>query len=275
MKKIKQCAVFILFLACSGLGFASSSLAAFISPTKIFIHDGQTSASLSITNNSDEALVFTFEWERRVRSEDGSEAEILEEGETHASYHPADPYLVYSPRRVVVEPDETQRVRILVRRPKDMEDGEYRSHLVITSDSVKPEPEPEITPGEFGGVFKIRSSLSIPVMLRTGKTTIDINPQNARIVREGNADVVHVDYMNNSTRSIYGRSMMKCKMPDGNEIYTKSNGWRLYPETKTLADRFLVPDEINASKCSTLDLELFSIQDPEYGEKPVTIIKVK
>ena len=138
MKNLKKHVVFFSLLAFFAICMVFESHAAFVSPTKVFIHDGRTSASVSIANTSDETLVYTFEWERRARSKDGKGMHLLQDGETFEGYRPADPYLVYSPRRVVVEPGETQRVRVFARRSKDMPPGEYRSHLKITADNVEP-----------------------------------------------------------------------------------------------------------------------------------------
>ena len=89
-------------------------------------------------------------------------------------------------------------------------------------------------------------------------------------------NVVHISLQNNSTRSIYGKSAFQCKTPDSDKALTaKSNGFKLYYETQTLTERFVVPDELDLSKCSSLELELFSIRDPEYKNNPITTIKLK
>lgn len=252
----------------------AKSYASFISPTKVFINDGQTSTSISITNNSDETAVYTLEWERRVRSEDGKQVQLLKEEETYQGYQPADPYLIFSPKKVVVQPDETQRVRILARRPAGMAPGEYRSHLKITSDDVQPIQKPEVNKGEFGGVFVIRPSISIPVMLRTGKTLIDIKIADSKIIHQGNLDLIEINMVNNSTRSIYGRSTIKCVTADSQEIKEQSNGFRLYAETKTSNEKFRLPETVVPSKCSSLELQLFAVRDPDYRDAIATA-KVK
>ncbi len=275
MKKLKK-VVFLIALILSSMGMISKGQAAFISPTKIFIHDGQSTATLSISNMGDEALVYTFEWERRMLSKDGKTVTILNEGETAEGYDPADPYLVYSPRRVVVQPGETQRLRIFVRRPKDMAPGEYRSHLKISSDSLHPKEKPVASASEFGGVISVRTAVSIPVMLRTGKTEIKMDVLGSNIIKNGADNAVKVDIVNHSTRSIYGKSVFKCKLAGSGEVTaTKSNGFRLYKESETLSDLFTIPSELDISKCSELNLELLSTRDPEYKDEPVATVKVK
>lgn len=266
--------IFLLLLSLGGY-FVSKSYAAFVSPTRVFINDGRNSSGISILNRSDETLVYTFEWERRVRSKDGKETFLLKDGETYDHYKPADPYLVFSPRRVVIEPGETQRVRIFARRPADMEPGEYRSHLKITSDSLEDPEKPNISEG-FGGTLTIRPAMSIPVMLRTGKTVVDVKITGANIVREGNVDVAKIGMANSSTRSIYGWSLFKCTKPGVAEpVLAKSNGFRLYYETETLEEEFIVPKETPVSECSSLDVELYASRDLEYDHAAFATVKLK
>lgn len=260
-----------LFVLCA----PRESEASFISPTKVYIEDGQNSASVSITNTGDETLVYQFEWERRARSQDGQQTILLKEGETMEGYNPADPYLIYSPRKVVVQPDETQRVRILARRPADMPAGEYRSHLKITSETVDPPEKTETMRGEFGGVLAVRPGVSIPVMLRTGKTVVDMKITSGTIIREENVDVVEVNIVNNSTRSIYGKSSLKCLAAGGQETETKLSGFRLYAETKTLNEKFAVPEEVDLGKCASINFELYSAHDSESRNGPVASVKLK
>ncbi len=274
MKKYKNyLPSLVAFMFCV-IVMASKSYASFISPTKVFINNGQTSTSISITNNSDETAVYTLEWERRVRSEDGKQVQLLKEGETYQGYQPADPYLIFSPRRVVVQPDETQQVRILAQRPAGMAPGEYRSHLKITSDDVRPVEKPEVSKGEFGGVFAVRPSISIPVMLRTGNTVIDVKIADSKIIHQGDLDLIEVNMVNNSSRSIYGRSSIKCLTANSQEIKDQSNGFRLYAESKTSNEKFRIPDTVAPSKCSSLELELFSVRDPDYKDA-IAKVKVK
>ena len=49
----------------------------------------------------------------------------------------------YAPRRVTVPPGGSQQIRILLRRPRDLEPGEYRSHLWIVTEQAAKEFVPE------------------------------------------------------------------------------------------------------------------------------------
>jgi hypothetical protein len=272
------CRHFVFFgcvLVCA-MGIAVRGDAGFVSPTKIFIDSGRNAASVSIANIENEPMVYTFEWERRARTPDGKSTHLLQDGESYGKYRPADPYLIYSPRRVVIEPGETQRVRIFARRPKGMPDGEYRSHLKISSESVKPAEKTKAGLGGIGGVMSIHPAMSIPVMLRTGKTEIDIEVVKSQIVKEGAVDVLHLDIVNKSTRSIYGRSRFECSVPGASEpVSVQSNGFKLYYETETFHERFSVPEEINISQCTSLIVKLFSVRDLEYGKEPIAVVKLK
>lgn len=272
MKNKNAYALCILLLAMAIVG---PSYAAFISPTKVFIQSNQTSSSISITNNSEETVVYTFEWERRVRSTDGTGVSVLKPGETATDYQPADPYLIFSPRKTIVRQGETQRVRIFARRPKDMPDGEYRSHFKITSESTTPmDPAKPLDRG-FGGSFRVKPAVSIPVMLRTGKTLIDMKATSVRTTTQNLHEIIEVTIQNNSTRSVYGKGFIRCLKADSTTVEREINGFRIYSETKNTIEKFSIPKDLSLSSCTSAELKLVATREPDYSRNPILVVKVK
>ena len=78
----------------------------------------------------------------------------------------------YSPRQVELAPGETQIVRIQVRKPEGLPDGEYRSHLLFQSVPDAKPPAP--LQGDVGRALSVKLNtvlgISIPVILRHGDT---------------------------------------------------------------------------------------------------------
>lgn len=249
--------------------------AAFISPTKVFIQSNQTSSSISITNNSEETAVYTFEWERRIHSADGTGVSLLKPGETAANYQPADPYLIFSPRKTIIRPGETQRVRIFARRPKDMPAGEYRSHFKISSEVTSQKDPGIMLDRGFGGSFKVKPAVSIPVMLRTGKTIIDMKSSSVRTTTKNLREIIEVTIQNNSTRSVYGKGYIRCTKSDSTAEERELNGFRIYAETKSLVEKFGMPKDMPLSNCSSAELKLVATREPDYSRNPILLAKVK
>lgn len=76
----------------------------------------------------------------------------------------------FSPRQVTIPGGGSQVVRLMVQKPKDLPDGEYRAHLMVT-----PIPEKTDTKGEKGsspekiGInIDIFFQVSIPILIRQG-----------------------------------------------------------------------------------------------------------
>ncbi len=76
----------------------------------------------------------------------------------------------YAPRQVTLEPGRPQTIRVLYRRPKDLADGEYRSHLLFQQ-VPKSEPAPAQDSNESGLTMQIRAvfGISVPVIVRNGQ----------------------------------------------------------------------------------------------------------
>ena len=108
----------------------------------------------------------------------------------------------FSPRRATIPANGWQTVRLMVRKPRDLPDGEYRTQLKV-------EPLPmEKTSARQSGSDRISINIdvvfhvSIPVIIRHGQTRAAVTPHAPRLVnrdgrpfletrikREGNASV--------------------------------------------------------------------------------------
>ena len=107
-------------------------------------------------------------------------APALADSATLARLKSAGAMLRWSPRRLVLNGNEAQTVRIMVRTPPDLPAGEYRSHV-----SVVAVPPPEIGGnsiedaaggGQGGRSIGVRIvprfGIAIPVIVRVGETTL-------------------------------------------------------------------------------------------------------
>ena len=267
MQHPKKTVLFFLFLSILSF-WPINSHATFVSPKRVMIEDGQRVAVVIINNGKDETMVYSFSWEQRIQSPTG-ESILLKEGETAPGFMPASPILQFSPRRVVIGPKKSQKVRILVKRPSNLPKGEYHSHLLI-----KPIPlvdnKVAMEAGEgLSGIIKVRAKLSIPVFIRHGKTTLDIKLQEAYLHKVKGRATVHTNYINNSTRSVYLKPELLCYIAGEEEpIRTIIQTSKIYVEAKSIIRNTIVPKETDLSKCTAFKLELFSLNDFEYKNSP-------
>nr|WP_320133360.1 fimbria/pilus periplasmic chaperone [uncultured Holophaga sp.] len=89
-----------------------------------------------------------------------------------------------SPRQVTLQPGEIQTVRLQVRKPENLPDGEYRSHLLM--EAIPPTHAPSALPDDNPqhsvslDVTTIMG-ISIPVIVRQGSLAAKVTLQEARL----------------------------------------------------------------------------------------------
>ena len=136
----------------------------FIHPTFVELNDRQRNATVTIVNRGDAAGAFAIDWVDYAMTEEGGLTAMADNAPWSLQ-----PHIRYSPRRVTLRPGETQIVRLALRRPTDVTEAEYYSHLkvVILNDDVDAAERPSA--GDNSIVVAARTAISIPVIWRHGR----------------------------------------------------------------------------------------------------------
>lgn len=162
----------ILGLAVVGallLPFAGSALAqAMIMPLRVTFENRDRTADIVLINPSNTAAVtYKLGWLNRAMTEDGNYKII--EGPLNPEFDP-ESAILFSPRQVTLPPGGKQKIRLSLRRPADLPDGEYRAHLNLqrvgsgSQRDMKTRGAPEGVSVKMGMNFGI----AIPVIVRQG-----------------------------------------------------------------------------------------------------------
>lgn len=139
-----------------------------ISPTRAALDTKDRQAELVLRNTSEGSRTYRLEWEDKRVVDDNGTYEMVGEGENWPS---AANMIRFSPRQITVGPGENQTVRLSLRPPKDLEPGEYRSHLLLKVVAKDSEPSGVMEmddPNREGIGFKLfmQMSFSIPIVVR-------------------------------------------------------------------------------------------------------------
>jgi fimbrial chaperone protein len=141
-------------------------------PTRIVMTGNQRSGWVEIINRGDKPETYRINIVNNRMSDTGEivQAKTAEPGEQFA-----DTMLVHSPRQVTLQPGQSQTVRVSVRRPSGLSDGEYRSHLQfdrVTDATAASDLESLAKPeaGQVAIVLQALIGVSIPVIVRQGQT---------------------------------------------------------------------------------------------------------
>jgi P pilus assembly chaperone PapD len=178
-KTLTFATVFSLLFAAPA-AYAGSLL--FVAPNRIVFEPNQRTAVLHVTNKDSKTREFKIVLENYIMTESGS-TQLVDDFE-----YSADRMLRYVPRRVKLAPGERQAVRIMARKPRDLADGDYHSHILF--DEIPPVPpqvgekKPKQQDGSKGQLkFKISAlySLALPVVVQHGKLNSELSIESANI----------------------------------------------------------------------------------------------
>lgn len=156
----------ILFLSVQTKCMALATLV--ITPTRVTFDDRTRSAQVTLLNSGTEAGTYRVSFVRRHMKEDGSLIEVKEDEKGNFS----DEMIRYSPRQVTLPPGQSQVVRLMLRRPRDLTNGEYRSHMLF---QALPKPKNSIEQLESDNADNIvieitpLIGITIPVIVRHGE----------------------------------------------------------------------------------------------------------
>lgn len=142
-----------------------------VAPTRVVLEGRARSAQLTLSNTGSSTSTYRISIVNLRMNADGSVTEITEPDEGQFF---ADKLFRYSPRQITLEPGAAQAVRILLRKPKGLPEGEYRSHIFFRA--VPDEAGQSVNQVEAGDGVQIRLipiyGITLPIIIRHGKPSV-------------------------------------------------------------------------------------------------------
>ena len=143
-------------------------------PTRIVFEQNQRAAQIELINNGTKPASYRIALVNRRMTDAGQ----FEAADTPAPGERfADTMLRYSPRQITLQPGTAQTVRVMLRKPAELAEGEYRSHLLFDK---LPDAEGENSieqRGQNSGIGVVMNALvgaSVPVIVRHGKVDASV-----------------------------------------------------------------------------------------------------
>jgi hypothetical protein len=97
-----------------------------ITPPRVVFEERKRFQELAIVNVGEDTSTYALSWKQYRMTDDGKFEEIFE---PDSGQYFADEFIRFFPRRVTLAPQESQIIRMQLRLPANLPDGEYRSHL--------------------------------------------------------------------------------------------------------------------------------------------------
>ena len=194
---------------CTGLIVSQASYAALtISPTRA-VFDGKTrSMPIKLTNDGTVKTTYRISFKNMRMTEEGAYEDV---DSTKVKGQYAEKLVRYSPRQISLEPGETQSIRLLLRKPKELADGEYRSHLLFQEVPDEAGLDLDKILGKqkddsLSVVLAPVPGVTIPVIVRQGKLEANAGMGDLAF-KNGTKDApprVEFDLSRSGNRSVYG-----------------------------------------------------------------------
>ncbi len=231
-----------------------------VAPTRVVIAGGG-GAEVVLSNIGSAPATYRIALELRRMGENGDFQDVAE-----AAANPAEQAALamvrYAPRRITLLPGQPQAVRISVRPPEGLPDGEYRVHMSFRAIPPALPAEAEASDGGVSIRLVPVYGITIPVIVRKGQLDAAATLANPRIVTGPQGAYLELDMTRSGSRSTYGELIGKSAR---GEVIFDLKGIAIYPEVTRRAARVPLSAEQAAKLKGPVRLEYREL--PENGGK--------
>ena len=189
-----------------------------VAPTRLIISNGGSSEVI-LSNIGSEPATYRISVELRRMDETGDFTDVAP-ADANPAEQAALAMVTYAPRRITLLPGQPQSVRISIRPPEGLADGEYRVHLNFRAVPPALKPEPAGNAAASGVSIKLIPiyGITIPVFVRRGRLDAGARLANAQLVKSpAGSSYVALDMHRTGQRSVYGA--LTGKGPRGDVLF--------------------------------------------------------
>jgi len=139
-------------------------------PQKVIIEPRQRSGEITVLNVGETQGLYRVSTIAYRQNPDGSYVKLEEP--LSPEFDPSK-HIRISPSQFELPPKGRQKVRISVRRPADLPDGEYRFHLAATRYDTPQQEDEQDLDGNLSIAITMNLGVSIPVVVRNGEGSVE------------------------------------------------------------------------------------------------------
>jgi P pilus assembly chaperone PapD len=244
-----------LFCAIAAISAASPALAVgdlLIAPTRVVL-SGSRGTELILNNIGAETATYRISLEVRRMGVDGSIEEI-DPAIANAQEKLALSMISYAPRRIVLPPNQPQSIRVAIRAPQGLADGEYRAHMLFRA-IPDAKPVADSAPRTEGISISLTPiyGITIPIIIRQGNLAVSAAITGAKIDRTQSEPALVLGLSRSGTRSVYGN--ITIRKPGAAKPVFEARGLAVYPEVNGREVRLALSPEIAAALSGPVAIE--------------------
>lgn len=231
---------------------------------RIIFEEGRRAEVITIINNTADPQTYRLGWSHFRMSMDKGLTAVPDDQLT-GDIKPVVDMVRFAPRRFTVAPGSSQQVRMMLRMPADLPDGEYRSHF-----SVQPEADVEKdrakaikrnkAHGSSGGVsMTMLAGVTMPVIVRKGNLTADVSLVDFDAVGSGGFITTQFSLMRSGDRSVYGDLYFTCNPEGGSYPLKELRGIAIYTEVEQRNFSFRIEKPLDRPPCRALSVSFTEV----------------
>lgn len=221
--------LFSLFFIASNTSIAGSEI--MVTPTRVIFDAKTRNQKVTVINSGNETGTYRILLVNKRMTPDGN---IIDIEKAAAGEQFADKMIRYSPRQVTLKPGQSQIVRLSLRKPRDLENGEYRSH-------IKFKAIPKNTGVDIGQINDEKSgigikltaivSVTIPVIVRHGKTDASASIKSLKLLppdKNNTRPMLSFELQRQGSQSVYGDFIAELESNGKSKIVGQMSGVAVY-----------------------------------------------
>lgn len=245
-------------LACaSGPALAAGDL--LVAPTRVML-DGARGTEVILNNVGQQPATYRISLELKRMGPDGRLEEVAPDAATPRETATL-AMISYAPRRVVLAPNQPQAIRIGVRPPADLPDGEYRAHMLFRAIPDAVPPVPSAARGGVSIALTPIYGIAIPIIVRKGALQAKATLSDARLTHDANGPALSFAVTRSGTRSIYG--VIRVTRPGASKPLLEARGIAIYAEIDSRTVTLPVEPAVAAQLAGPVRIEY--LEDPDAG----------
>ncbi len=164
MKKLSYALMAAVLCAMTFGAVTTTSADMLLMPPRVVFKDSDRMKTLTVVNTSTKSATYRLTFMHQKQREQGGYDKL--DGPLNPEFDLAK-MLVFSPRQVNLDPAGKQGVRLSLRRPENLPDGEYRVHVKVGRYETDDDRKISAKGQTVGLGFNI--GFAVPVILRKGK----------------------------------------------------------------------------------------------------------
>lgn len=190
-----------------------------ITPRRIVFEGNKTNQEINLANTGQDTAVYAISFVQYRMTEEGT-FEQIEEPDPGQLF--ADRFLRYFPRTVTLPPNESQVVRMQLRRMPDMQPGEYRSHLYFRAVPVeRPLGEEDLLADTTAIGIRLTPifGITIPVIIRSGELSADVTLEGLKMEMQNDTiPTLNMTFNRQGEKSVFGDIHVDWVPPRGSKV---------------------------------------------------------